>query len=142
MSSRLSDAALAELMRHTPGPWRWTDGDDDVDIRTYKSPGYYNNPQLRAPADQDVIGCSEYWIIDGEGKDEQTANALLIAAAPSLLSEVTEMRALVKELAHMIVELVTYSDVPDVQKDSMWRDLRSRGADLLSRARKVSDDKA
>lgn len=70
----------------TPGPWTWTDGRGPVDISTYASEGYYNNPQLvGGPMNEDVIGCNEYWII-GPLMDEaqMRANARLIAAAPKM----------------------------------------------------------
>lgn len=77
-------------MQHTPGPWRWTDGDHDIDIAIYESPGYYNNPELLGADGECIVGCDEYWII-GPIRDRgvQTANALLIATSPELLAELT-----------------------------------------------------
>jgi hypothetical protein len=76
-------------MSHTPGPWHWTNGTDDIDIATYNSPGFYDNPQLMAavaPGDY-IVGCDEYWTIGPVGEREtQIANALLMAAAPDLLA--------------------------------------------------------
>jgi hypothetical protein len=74
-------------MSHTPGPWGWTDGEKPIDIATYESPGFYQNPQLRSESGEDIVGCDEYWTIGPMGNDEEVvANARLIAAAPDMLA--------------------------------------------------------
>lgn len=75
-------------MAHTPGPWVWTQGDKPVAIEEMKRHGYQDNPIL-VNGNQMIIGCDEYWILDGEndGKD----NARLIAAAPELLAALQAM---------------------------------------------------
>ena len=84
------------MSKHTPGPWRWVGGteySDDysewhrptIDIATYQSPGYYNNPTLVGAGDEQVVGCDEYNILMGSTADERAANGRLIAAAPDLL---------------------------------------------------------
>ena len=69
-------------LKHTPGPWKWCVDDDpkrEIDISTYEAPGYYDNPILFGSDGEEIVGCDEYWSING------TANALLVAAAPDLL---------------------------------------------------------
>jgi hypothetical protein len=74
-------------MSHTPGPWHWEADQEPIDPRTFKSPGYYGNPSLVAGDDYPddfVIGCDEYQIY------LKPEDALLIAAAPDLLSALKE----------------------------------------------------
>lgn len=80
--------------KHTPGPWRWTDGENDIDISTYESPGYFDNPVLKGLGnayESAVIGCGEYDILYGKDEEQRIANARLIAAAPDLLEALQEL---------------------------------------------------
>lgn len=66
--------------KHTPGPWRFTN-DDGVEVPfTYRSKGYYDNPQIIGANGETVVGCGEYYIFSGP------EDARLIAAAPDLLA--------------------------------------------------------
>lgn len=101
--------------KHTPGPWRWTDGENDIDIATYKSPGYYCNPQLVAGKNTDIIGCDEYWTIGPvcAEKAEQVANAKLIAAAPVTLDAARAMLAVLERAETHFRILPPSMDEPD-----------------------------
>lgn len=75
------------MSKHTPSPWVWMADELDhvpIDIRTYKSPGFYANAELRGESGDPVIVCGEYDVL-GFG-ESRIPNALLLAAAPDLLA--------------------------------------------------------
>ena len=47
-------------MSHTPEPWHWVSDGHEIDILTFKSPGYYGNPELYSVSGQPVLTCGEY----------------------------------------------------------------------------------
>lgn len=63
--------------KHTPGPWRWLEGDG------------YCGPRLVDASVEDVIGGGAQ--IDDTGVYTSPANARLIAAAPELLEELESL---------------------------------------------------
>lgn len=71
--------------KHTPGPWKWTNGDYEVDHKTYESPGYYENLHLEGPNGETIVGCGEY---DVFGKVEDRC---LLQAAPALLEALKQV---------------------------------------------------
>jgi hypothetical protein len=98
------------MSAHTPGPWKWMAdnlGPKDeydcttrgpVDWATWKSIGFCDNPILRGPRGEQIVGAGggEYTPVHGDVHDERgewadddrarlVANALLIEAAPDLL---------------------------------------------------------
>lgn len=81
------------MSRITPGPWRWTAGDKEIDIETYKSPGYYDNPQLLGANDEHVVGCGEYTVV------HNTANARAIAALPEAIERLEWVAANLENVA-------------------------------------------
>lgn len=77
------------MSKHTPGPWIWRAGYDGevIDIASYNSPGFYDNPVLHAVTGDAIIGCEEYWSLGpAQNMETERANARLIATAPELLS--------------------------------------------------------
>ena len=106
----------ARLAAATPGPWVWTDGEDPIDIATYESPGYYDNPELIGPNNVFVIGCGEYWIISPvEDRNVQTANAEIIAHAP------TDIRALVDEVKALRHDIARHVQITSDQAEEIDR---------------------
>jgi hypothetical protein len=100
-------ALLAEWPnRDTPslGPWRWTAGDVDVDVRTYQSPGYYDNLILRGANGVAIVsgGAGEYCPIGGDSHAEMVANGLLIASAPDLVAIVERQAAEIERLRDLV----------------------------------------
>lgn len=71
-------------MAHTPGPWTWKADEQEVDPRTYKSPGYCDNLELYGGNGRVVIsaGGGEYNPLRSSVDD-----GALIAAAPELLEQ-------------------------------------------------------
>lgn len=103
----MTEQRLAEIEARTdaatPGPWEWRAGwkDEPVDYETFESPGYYENPELHGPGqDEHILSCGEYDIVSGE-KPKQIANSRFIANAredvPALLAEVKRLRAKLPE---------------------------------------------
>jgi hypothetical protein len=97
---------------HTPGLWQWRIAsggppDEDgfstpsaVDWQTWRSVGFYDNPELVAPQSLDAYGepvrvlsagGGEYTPVQGNSDEERNANARLIAAAPELVAMVAEL---------------------------------------------------
>ena len=87
------------MTKHTAGPWAWTTDDSGpedeygcqtrgpVDMDTFKSKGYCNNPELYA---------GEVCILSGGGGEynplrSTPADARLIAAAPDLLDALKKL---------------------------------------------------
>lgn len=81
------------MSEHTPGPWQWTsDGHPIIDLARFRSPGYYNNPELHGPNGEDIITCGEYTV------HNKVEDARLIAAAPELLNALEMAEATIVRL--------------------------------------------
>ena len=62
------------MSKHTPGPWRWDDGDCEDDM-----------PRLMAPSGKVCHFGNAMQYYPTEGKPPSNSDARLIAAAPELL---------------------------------------------------------
>lgn len=72
------------MNKHTPGPWRLTNGDVDVAV-DYNSPGYYSNLRIVGQSGDLVVGCDEYDVFGWD--PHRAADIHLLLAAPDLLRE-------------------------------------------------------
>lgn len=73
------------MSKHTPGPWRFANGDKFDD--DFLEPPEYQYLVLAAIETPDAI--ASFW--DSEWGDEAKANACLIAAAPDLLAALKDL---------------------------------------------------
>lgn len=88
--------------KFTPGPWTWTNGNEEVVDATYEGPGgYYDNPCLEGQDGTIIVGCGEYNVFN------KIADKHLIAAAPELYEALQKCAAWI-ERNH---EMPGYSEV-------------------------------
>jgi len=77
---------------HSPAPWVWVSNEHEIDPRTFKSPGYYNNPTLRDANGVRIAECEEYHTVGNP------ADAELIADAPKLLARCRDLELALRRL--------------------------------------------
>ena len=84
--------------KHTPGPWRFCDSDNNPQPFTYSGPGYYNNPYIFGPNDEYIVGCDEYDVFGSLlPDDERVANIGLMIAAPDMLEALRDAATMLED---------------------------------------------
>lgn len=91
-----TDTPTEKYAGHTPGPWEYT-----RNIITKRPVGIYGFED----GDPDIELCPHAVIVPEWPREEQEANARLIADAPKLLAERDELQARVKELEGLILSI-------------------------------------
>jgi hypothetical protein len=87
------------MSQHTPGPWVWTSDEKPIDLRTWESPGYYDNPILMGPNGEDIAGNGEYNTLS-----DNMADNYLIAAAPAMLEALKDGLSALQAWEHTLRE--------------------------------------
>lgn len=110
--------------QHTPGPWQW---DKERDQIVSVHPDW--NHSLIAK------------VATGEDRKQEDANAALIASAPTLLAEVTALKARCAELTDALFELVSLHNEQtfingELDNDSVEETLRKARAALAGKGDK------